>query len=145
MMTLEGNAARTGFHGPLSPKGNSLVRCLAGLFLLAAGAQAQRTNDSISPSSGSGPNGAIQAFTAKYSDSLGATEISETDLDINTSAIAVAGCSIKYSDWSNGLYLANDNRTSGLARSRRDRAPRYRTANALSMGRAVRFRSPAPS
>lgn len=94
------------------------------LFLLAVSAQAYVANVSLTPSVGSGPSGSIQTFTAVYSDYPyvdqngtplgGATDISETDLDINTSAMAVAGCSIKYSDWSNGLYLANDNRTSWL-------------------------------
>ena len=64
----------------------------------------QVANGSVSLSLGSGPNGAIQPFTATYSDNPwvdngtnvgGAGDISETDLDINTSAMAVAGCSIK--------------------------------------------------
>jgi hypothetical protein len=81
----------------------SLKACLAGLFLLAASAQAQVANVSLSPSAGILPNGAIQPFTAIYSDYPwvspsdgttllgGAADIAETDLDINTSPMAVAG------------------------------------------------------
>jgi subtilase family serine protease len=67
---------------------------------------------SLSPSSGSGPN---QTFTAVYSESAGASTLSNVRLLLNASVNGVSACYVTYYPASNALYLENnaDNGTVG--------------------------------
>jgi DNA-binding beta-propeller fold protein YncE len=60
---------------------------------------------SLSPSSGNAP---AQAFTAVYSDSSGASDISYASILFNTSNTAANGCYVNYYPASNALYLGNN-------------------------------------
>src|SRR5215467_1818526 len=79
------------------------------LLFLAAIAQAQPTNDSLNPGSGSALPGATQTFTATYGDANGYQDVVETDLIVNNSPTFGGGsCYLWYSAYTNAFYLVND-------------------------------------
>ena len=89
----------------------SFTCCLAGLFLLAATAHAQVTNVSLSPAYGSSTSGAIQTFTATYSDSFGSGDIADTYFEASA---GYTYCYVEYDSPTNGFYLLNDGGTAWL-------------------------------
>jgi hypothetical protein len=63
------------------------------------------STESLTPASGTGLS---QAFTAVYSDSLGAADLQTVYLLFNTSTNVANACYVQYSRATNSLYLTND-------------------------------------